>query len=350
MRRYTNILTLTLLVILSVLTGCTRRPLDIEYIDSAELTVILDWSKAELNPDGATIMIYPAQNSSLSSPIQKLSHEDTVTVSLPLGFYSIIAINETFEDFDNIKFRNTDQFEAIEAFVEEEGANKAGNILSANPDILASASLGDFEVTATMIEETRSKTKTKTKTKTKAEEKALIDAFPSLKLVLQPQRVVYPAVVTAYVEGMNRISSAGAYVTGFTEGVFLATNRTSIYSTTQMFTFTERTFYDGSSENGYLRGTFNCFGLRERADNEDISGYTISFRSVLIDGNPFQLDRDVSHNISEVEIEVGIQIQISLGANQTAEDTPIVIPQVEGSGAWDVNVGEWEDVIIPIEL
>lgn len=347
MRKYTNIFTLAVLVLLSVLTGCTRRPLDMEYIDSAELTIILDWTKASIDPDGATIMIYPANSS--SSPIQKLSHEDTVTVSLPLGFYSIIAINETFEDFDNIKFRNTDQFGTIEAYVEEEGAIKAGNILSANPDILATASMGDFEVTATMIEETRSKTKTKTKTKTKADEVALIDAYPSLKLVLQPERVVYPAVVTAYVQGMNRLSSAGAYITGFTEGVFLSTKSTSIYSTTQMFTFSERTFYEGSSENGYMKGYFNCFGLRERAEGEDISGYTLSFRSVLIDGSEYNLDRDVSHNISEVEIEIGIQLEVSLGTGAESDD-PIVIPDVQGSGGWDINIGEWEDVIIPVDL
>lgn len=345
MKRYTNILILAALVLLSVLTGCTRRPLDMEYIDHADVTVILDWTKADINPDGATIIFYPADS---STPTIKLSNEDTVTVSLQLGFYSIIAINETFEDFDYIKFRNTDQFGAIEAYVEEEGAIKAGTILSANPDILASASMGEFEVTANMIEETRSKTKTKTKTK--ATESELIDAYPSLKLVLQPQRVVYPAVVTAYVDGMNRLSSAGAYVTGFTEGIFLATNRTSIYSTTQKFTFTERKFYDGSSENGYLRGYFNCFGLRERADGEDINGYTLNFRSILIDGSSFDLDKDISHNISEVEIEIGIQIQIALGAGDDPVNQPIVIPEVEGSGAWDVKVGEWEEIIVPIEF
>lgn len=345
MKRHLNILLMVLCMTAAIATGCHRRPLDMDYVDKAEMTVILDWTKADLDPNGATIIFYPADG---SSPIVTLTNGDTTTVSLDLGFYSIIAFNETFEDFDNITFRNTDHFETIEAFVDEEGANKAGNVISANPDILASVSVGEFQVTADMIEQTRSKTKTKTKTKAEAE--ALIEAYPNLVLTLAPLRVVYPAIVTARVKGLERVSSAGAYVVGFTEGVFLSTSKTSIYSTTQKFTFTERKFNDGSTTEGYLRGKFNCFGLRERAEGEAISGYTLSFRSILIDGSDFIEDRNISNNIHQIELEIGLEILVDLGQGTSSGDDPFVIPEVQGGGGWDVKIDEWEDVIVPIEF
>ena len=342
-----NILFIILAVATLFTTGCHRRPLDMDYVDKAELTIILDWSKAQIDPNGATIIFYPADG---SSPITKLTNQDTTTVSLDIGFYSIIAFNETFRDFDNISFRNTDYFETIEAYVKEEGANKAGDVISANPDILASVSVGEYQVTADMIEQTRSKTKTKTKTKTKADADALIDAYPNLVITLQPLRVVYPAVVTAKIIGLERISSAGAYVVGFSEGVFLSTGKTSIYSTTQKFTFTERTFNEGSSTEGYLRGNFNCFGLRYRDEGTPITGYTLSFRSILIDGSDFIEDRDISNKIRQIELEIGLEILVDLGDTGVGGDDPYVIPDVKGEGGWDVKVDEWEEVIVPIEF
>lgn len=324
-------------------TSCYRRDLDMDYIDGAEVSVVLDWSKAQINPDGATVLFYPEDG---STPISKISHSDTLVVWLQAGVYSVIAFNETMEDFDNISFRNTDRFATIEAYVQEEGTNKAtGDVIYADPDILASAVEGEFSVTRDMVEETRTRTKTKTKTKATS-----LPLSPSLTVYMYPERVVYPAVVDAYVQGANNISSAGAYVTGFTESVFLATRTTSIYSTVQKCTFSSLVYDEGSTRNAHLVGTFNCFGLREQEDEQDISGYTLDFRSTLVDGSLFEKSIVIDKNISTVNVELGIEILVQVGEMAPGNNEPIIIPDVTGSGGWQVEVGNWEDVIVPIEL
>lgn len=337
-RAYIGILSL-LFMTLFIQTGCHRRPLEMEYRDGAQVSVVFDWSKSQLDPDGKTVLFYKDGE---SSPIIKISHRDTVTLWLQVGVYSVIGFNETFEDFDNISFRNTDRFSTIEAYVQEEGTIKAtGDIVSAEPDILATAVVGEFFVTADMVEETRTRTNTKIPTKTLS---------PTLTLLLEPQRVVYPAVVDAYVEGMHNITSAGAYITGFTESIFLGTNKTSIYSTIQKCTFTQQIFDEGSTKNGHLIGNFNCFGLHDEQDMQAISGYTLDFRSVLRDGSLYEQSIVIDKNITTVYIEIGVEIRVQVGSLSPGNNDPIIIPDVEGESGWDIEVGEWEDVVVPIEF
>ncbi len=336
MKRLSNIFIIVTLAALVLASSCVRRDLDMEYIDSAEIAVVFDWTKADINPDGATITFFPIDG---GAPIVKLTHSDTTIVALKVGRYSIIGFNETTVDFDNIEFRGTDHFATYEAVLKKEASKTDPNIWG-NPDILASASIGDFVVTTDMVQETRTRTRTKTRTKSKS-----LVLSPSLTITLQPRRVVYPAVVVAKINGLNNISAAGAYVSGFTESVNLSNYKTSPFSTRQKFSFSEVKYEAGSPRNGSATGTFTSFGLRDQQGGPELSGYDLDFRATLKDGSGFSRSFDISSSISTINIEIGIQINIKIGLEE-----PIVIPDVGGEGGWKIDVGEWDEVVIPITL
>ncbi len=339
MKRISNIFIIVFLAALVLASSCVRRDLDMEYLDSAEIAVVFDWSRAKINPDGATVTFFPIDG---GEPIVKLTHSDTTIVSLKVGRYSIIGFNETTVDFDNIEFRGTDHFATYEAVVKKEDI-KADPVIWKNPDILASASIGDFVVTTDMVQETRTRTRTKTRTKSRS-----LVLSPSLTITLQPRRVVYPAVVVAKIHGLNNIAASGAYVSGFTEAVNLSNYKTSSYSTRQKFPFSKITYTDGSTRNGTASGTLTSFGLRDHQGEAGLNGYDLDFRATLKDGSGFDRKFDISASITTVNIEIGIQINIDIGLG---EGGPIIIPDIGGGGGgWNIKVGDWEEVIVPITL
>ncbi len=189
-----------------------------------------------------------------------------------------------------------------------------------------------------MVEETRTRTRTKTKSKSQV-------LSPVLTVTLKPRRVVYPAVVVARIHGSNNIVAAGAYVSGFTEAVNLSNYKTSSYSTRQKFAFSDIQYNSGSTRNGTAGGTFTSFGLRDHQGGPELSGYDLDFRSTLKNGSGFSRLFDISANITTVNIEIGIQINIDIGI-----DDPIVIPDIGGEGGWNIKIDDWDEEVVPITL
>jgi hypothetical protein len=320
---------LFVIAIVPMLDSCYFRPLDYSYDNRAELTFIVDWSETGIDPNGLTISVYPTDGE--SSVITKLSHSDTTTVMVPMGTYNILVMNETFEDFDYIRFNNQRSFDNIEAKVKGSSQTGAGVTVSGDPDKFAYKTIENFEVTHEMLRKSRIKTPGK-----------LVD---ELTVYVTPQNAVYPVKVVAVVEGIDKVASAGAYITGFSDGVHIASYTTSQTPTIQKVTFTNREFDDGSTKNGRLRGEFTSFGLRGKTKADlQLDGYLFDFRAVLVDGQNFTETRPINTRIVEVGEGREYYIEIRVGF----ENDPIVIPDVHGTGGWNVEVGDWEEVIIPI--
>lgn len=323
-------------LILASASSCIRRPIDYEYTDKAAVTVILDWSKAGIDPNGATVLLYPADGSKF---LQVLTQTDTAVVNLAVGGYTILAFNETFSDMDNILFRGEDEVSALEAYLTEEGIRASGGeTVFGNPEILASAVKADFQVTLDMVRKTRAQAKA-TKEGTRSFD-------PDLTVRIAPERLVHEVTVTAYVKGLGGVSSAGAYIHGFAESVFLAEGRYSENGVTQKVAFTERKFNEGSEVYGYLRGEFNCFGPKGGFEAA-VKGYSVTFRAALGDGTFFEQsfgldERNITYGKGDYALDVKIVI--------ASPEDPIVIPTISGDGGWKVDVDEWDDRTVPIEF
>ena len=365
-RRLTIRLLLLAVTVLSA-AACHWRELDYDYIDTAQITIIYDWSESGLNTkaaeaavrpgdaiNGRTAVFYPMDG---GLPIIKLSHRDTVTVNLNVGQYRAVFFNETFEDFDGIRFDGTDSFDDLKARLKQDRVTRTkGDVdVAREPDMLAIDMMVPFEVTEEMVNFTRAMESRKSKGQggnlSKSELLMMEDA---MTVTVIPRSVVLPVKVDVVVLGIDDIVSAGAYITGFAGGYDFSSRRASEDAVTHRLTFSERSFFDGSDKNGTLKGEFQSFGLRKQDGRR--SGYKFEFRAILSDGSAFEETRDIDELITEASEDGHLVIRIHIGTDTESGGTnpPIVIPDVEpvggDEGMWKVDVGGWEEVTVPVDF
>lgn len=349
---------LAALAMLALATGCQYRELDYTYTDAAEVTVIFNWEDSELSkPDinGRTVCFYPVDG---SEPIIKISHLDTVTVNLKVGEYRCAFMNETFSDFDNIYFEGTDSYDDIEAILKKEADIRTGldRKVSYEPDGFAVVTIPSYIVTEEMVDnqyfqkKAKARNRTKIKSKTKGVTKVTEDP---LVIMAFPDSKVYKVEVVANVNGLDRIASAGTYITGFADNYDFSEGLPGGDVAIHMMTFTGIEFNEGSSSDGKMKGSFKCFGLRYGATTS-LSGYKLTLRAVLVNGAIFEETRDINDCISEVAKDGTLKIYITLGEFLGgAGDKPYEIPEVPhtgGSDGWEITVGDWQTEIIPIDF
>ena len=340
--------------------ACHWRDLDYDYIDTAQITIIYDWSESGLATkaqttsivpgdviNGRTAAFYPVDG---GAPVIKLSHSDTVKVNLLVGQYRAVFFNETFDDFDAITFEGIDTFEKLEARLKHDQVTrtKGDMLIAREPDILAIDMLDPFEVTEDMVRFTRYNESIKSKAAGGSTE---IEDEMTVKVT--PRSVVRPVMVDVTIQGIDDIASAGAYITGFADGYDFSERKPSDEAATHRLTFTERTFFEGSDTDGKLEGRFQSFGLRPQ--NGSLSGYEFEFRALLIDGTAYEETRSINDLITETSADGHLVIKVSIGSGKQGggSDPPIVIPDVEpvdsGDG-WQIDVGDWEEVVVPIDM
>ena len=337
-----------------ILGGCEFRALDYDYIDTAEVNIIADWSLSGLtvHPNGHTVMFFPQDG---GGPTLRLSHGDTVSANLPLGMYDVIVFNETFDDFDCIEFTGRNSFNDIAAVCSRSELVRSGYRVFEEPDLLASAVINDFEVTEGMVNETRAITRARTaarKAGTRADAGGQLSR--QLTWTVRPTPLVHTVRVRVAVHGLDRVSSTGAYISGFSQGVYLATGIPMDAAVTHKLTFTGRHFDDGSATRGWLDGSFHSFGLAGSGES-DTADCGIDFRAVLPDGSTFQDIRSLKGRIRENQTEFKVSFEIDVGFDDSHQDGPVVIPDVEppdppDSGGWQVQVGDWDEEVIPISM
>ena len=354
--------------------ACQFRDLDYDYIDTAKFTLIFDWSQSSLKGsgiktsavtpgavkpgdviNGRTAAFYPMNG---GDPVIKMSHSDTISVNLLVGQYRAVFFNETFEDFDNIKFAGISTFEGLEAVLKEDAASsaKAVNRIAREPDILAVETMIPFEVTEEMVLYTRAMETRSTKALTETMGiQTLRRVEEAMTVTVRPRDVVYPVTVDVVVHGMDDIVSAGAYITGFSGGFDFSAGKPSNSSVTHKVTFTERIYDSGSTSDGIMVGYFNTFGLRPE-DGAELSNYTFEFRAALINGEIYTETRNIDKLISEITEDGHLTILIHIGQDVGGggTDPPIEIPDVEpvggDDGMWHVDVGDWDEVVVPIDI
>lgn len=347
--------------------ACYWRELDYDYIDTAQITIIYDWSESGLTTkaqeapvlpgdviNGRTAAFYPIGG---GTPVIKLSHSDTVTVNLLVGQYRAVFFNETFEDFDAISFEGTNSFEELTAKLKKDRVTRTkGDIdVAREPDVLAIDMMVPFEVTEEMVRFTRAMESKKSKgTGDIMSKSEMMKMENDMTVTVRPRSVVYPVTVDVTVYGLDDVISAGAYITGFAGGYDFSAKRPTSEAVIHKLTFTKRTFFDGSDKDGTLQGQFQSFGLRPQSGQ--ITDYEFEFRAILIDGTAFEETRNIDNLITEVTEDGHIAIQVFIGADigGGGSNPPIVIPDVEPvggeDGMWHVDVGDWEEVVVPVDF
>lgn len=218
-----------------------------------EVTIQMDWSNTGLRPDGATVMFYPQDG---KSPIKVLMTSDRQNVKLRKGAYSIIAINQSFNDFDNIQFRGLGDYRTIEAYAKPISrppfSKTTSNLYMLGPDQLAVARLDRFVVNDEMIKACMNRL-SGTKSGT---DPANIQTV----LTIRPQLVTSTAEVYVNTQGVNYIRYSQGVVSGLAGGIMLSSLIPTPGKTAQLFDF-DINPQNNDKRLGILSAQTTSFGL-----------------------------------------------------------------------------------------
>ncbi len=323
-----------LLCLLLFWAGCERR--DLIYYETAEITLTVDWSQADMNntdesAHGATAVFYPADGG--EPKILLMGNYSQETIRLQQGVYNIILFNRSFSDFSNIAFRGNDRYEMLEAYNKKirTQRNRATDThtVSASPEKLAVATETGFTVTENMLGNyARTDPGKSAYTATAGDERCTLH--------LIPQKRTHEVVTVIHVEGLNNIRSATCQLDGIAESVFLATGKVSGDVVVQEFPLTHPVFDEGSPFNGTLTGRFNVFGI-------DFSqNHRLHLEAQLVDGKTvFTGDYD---NVKVTEKDNGKGI-ITIYVEATTDKIPDVKPENNSGSGFDVDVDGWGDEV-----
>lgn len=359
-------LALAIVVTALMSVACQWRDLDYDYIDTAKVSLYFDWSESSLNGEsgtsktetsglvkpgdiinGRTAVFFPMDG---GAPVIKMSHRDTMTVNLLVGQYMAAFFNETYDDFDNIAFSGISSFEELQAVLKEDVASSARALYSIarEPDLLAVETMVPFEVTEDMVRYTRAMEEPQGPKSLAGtfSLKAIKMVEESMNVTVRPHDVVYPVVVEVAVSGMDNIVSAGTYISGFAGGFDFSESKPVDWSVTHKVSFSDKSFFPGSDKDGIMEGDFMTFGYRG-GRNTGLENYDLEFRAALVNGEVFTETRSINDLITEVTEDGRKIIKITIGG-----DNPIVVPDVEpvggDDGMWHVDVGDWDEIEIPV--
>lgn len=302
-----------LLTLVSVFTTSCKEHHDWVDSEGVKVTLSINWSEANLQPNGSTICIYDQVNE--NTPIFIKTNGISESLYLPPSTYSIIVFNETTDSHSGIQFSGMEHFETAQALID------------GTPDMLAAASMADLEITRDMLRN-----------------------YEEPEYTLTPQRLSIPVEVGFYIQGLYNVSvsrPSTAEISGMATGIQLGTCQ-AIHTPVHMTCELSDHVYDPSSTtNGMLQGQMYCFGLvdpalTKRDIDEPDTPWDITVKIPLRNGGELP---PVNRRFGRLtDLENGSDLA---DENGNSGNGGIIIPYVNdaegGNSGFDAGVGDWGD-------
>ncbi len=270
--------------------GCSET----QYPESAVIPVAVDWSISGLDPEESSkatnsvhrlsLRFYPSDGGEV---IVRFMESDLYndTVEIPVGLYSVIAINEAVTDSywsGSVNFTDSEDYDSFAAeLVVSDGVEVA------EPKPIASWSLDSFEITEEMAAYTRGVTQYSDLSEYEQQQ---LEAL----LVVVMKALTRSVRVEVTTENLGSAQSMSASVTGLSKRIGIVSGDIETGSITHSFDldsfdYSDTTRADTDYEaDGVASGESLCFGHSD--DSED--GYTLDLDVLLSDGTKH--DEDVS--------------------------------------------------------
>lgn len=343
MRKRLMIILLMSIATLLFITSCdNRREMFSQRMITGKVNIYLDWENVKSTPNGGSVVFFPDTASKshfmTKSKILVMMNNNYEEIMVPYMNYHIISFNETYEDFDYIKFREIDSFEDFEAYTESITVSskytKANEyVVTASPDALYIDNVDTIKV----------------------ERNETYDS--EYDLYLTPERISPLISFNIYIEGMDNMASSGsaASLSGMAEGVNMKTLTPNATSIAHMLKIDDRTFFENSYQNGFTTGQLYTFGINEESTEKNILTIYIRLRN----GEDFPpIEYDITEKLKELrnkERGKNLIITLDIALGLTDDDPKIILPYVEdkddpGEG-FDPKVDDWGEEIneeIPI--
>lgn len=157
-----NILIISALAGVLALSSCWRDDLYYATVDRATVRIEADWTPARLTPNGVSAFVFDRNGAAFD--VVRSNDSRKADLSLPEGFYSVVVLNNTLDEYRNIESAGTDRLETFALmgravspnFTSLGGGTRAESFIG-EPDTVAGSVVRNIEVTRKMIEYFRTK-------------------------------------------------------------------------------------------------------------------------------------------------------------------------------------------------
>lgn len=339
MMRFMKFTWLILVAATFVISSCERRPLEDAYPEAALIPVGALWSKANIAPQNVTVLVYNQDDGELvlEHRYQNNSLRIQSYLELAAGKYTVVLFNEIRDQIDGVGIRGHENFSTLEAYGKPNNyakARAADDNYIAEPGVLASVLVSDFEVTGEMVRDDK--------------------AVPETLVGLVPERKIGTVHITMHVKGLNNArmpalvdmrNMAGSYLVG--------SDNNSMDFSTHQFNMNNRTYDAGSTRNGTISATIYTFGVvgnRLSIDDQPAgSPILLDVLFMLVDADKTIVNRvvDVTRLIrfsSETTGSINIEIDIEL-----PDALPDVVPEGSGGGSgFEPQLTDWSVINVPL--
>lgn len=349
MKQITTYSALVLLLIMSF--SCdNRRPIIGPEDNKALVKFTIDWGSIDFAPNGWSVYIYPKSYAGKHTSF--ISQAASETVILHRGTYSVIAINDTEQEYKHITFSGTDKYDTFTATatpLKELSKALADDLAEGeepqnSPDALAVYRLAELEITDEMV----------SKYKTTGE--------VTKEILVRPSIVGYLTTIMINVKGVDNASLGSSLVaaTGLSSKINLSTRESSGANGTQFIPITKRIYNESNMHWGKLVAETYVFGLYDidlltrggdnLATKVGTDYQTVRLYATLRNGKPHPMIHFTAkgkidfftndYGFEELVYNLGLD---KYGIPET--ELPDVIGPEEEQGGFDAEVEGWGEEI-----
>ncbi len=317
-----------------VTSSCKHDHLYYATEPQAIVQINVDWTQSVLNPNGVTAIAYNSVGGEIETRFATQSASKELRLALPEGEYDILLFNNSESEYANIEFAGVENINKYVASaktklpVRTPSESDATREVVEEPEIIASSLVKNVLITKEDVDIHYDRPTSLPENVVKVYDVA-------------PQRRVSTFVLQARVKGLN--FAAGAPRTFFkhlAKGYYLGVEKIDEREIMHEFILNSRQFEPGSTTVGTITKEFTSFGLLE----DDETEYIVDIDFVLIDGKHYPVIAKFTKENIEIRVEDGVEKHFIF--------LELTLPEAVGGddGAFDVEVEEWEDILVPLPM
>lgn len=324
-------------VVLTLIGSCDRDPLYYATADTATMRFNVDWSGADLSPNGVTAFIYKNTTGDVLRLRETSSNPNCIDLELPVGTYDIIFVNDTEAELDNVNYGGTFVQSTFKAYATtgseskfKTGFGQRQGLFTGESDLLAKGVVRNVIVTPSEIEYH--------KTRPSDYQPVIVKEFQVV-----PERV--SEVLHIEVEVLNIGSAAAAPLSNLTNmalGCFMDNDQRLDDNVTIEFSLNKRTLDKTNTNVGVISREFFTFGLHDHITKAN-RPHTLLMHFQLTNGETYQVALDVTDSINTEHSDINTVHTI-----RGKVELPVVIGN--GGGPFNPELEEWEDTIVELPV
>lgn len=331
------------LLLAVLLVACERDHLYYACTEMAEVNVVIDWEKAGIKPNGATVFAYTDEGK-LYKRFDPFSDPTNGKIQLPLGRYKLVVMNDTPEELsETMTFDGQGQWNSLIAMGVKDETKTAKLIAQTrsgedycikSPDTLAVGRYMDLEISNDMLHYSYDRPTNG-------------GVFPYARdVVIQPRMATSTMDIKVHVTGLKYAKGTTmSFLRGSSFGYYMGRDEYATASACYGFILNNRTYDPGSTTDGTISASFNIFGMPEWAENDEGKCF-LDINFVMINGEANTVTLDVTNQIKvNLETQVSVKMELELDVS-----LPEAVDQGDGDGGFQTALNPWTDIIQNIQM